>query len=88
MGKLIDGDKLISTLVWGHYGIGNHLQTVQQAIDDMRGEDAVHNIIRCHECKYFRVDFPDPHEPPWCRQWGIEPDAGDYCSRAERHKHE
>lgn len=53
MGKLIDGDKLISTLVWGHYGIGKELQTVQKAIDDMRGEDAV-PVIRCKDCEHLK----------------------------------
>ena len=90
MGKLIDGDKLISTLVWGHYGIGKQLQTVQQAIDDMRGEDAV-PVIRCKDCKYYREDGDCWHE--WDNDGRIyyqsiitEPNPDDYCSRAERAK--
>ncbi len=83
MGKLIDGDKLISTLVWGHYGIGNHLQTVQQAIDDMRGEDAV-PVIRCRECNHLQgVYIGDSHE--WiCMKLHRQVLDINYCCWAER----
>ena len=78
MGKLIDGDKLISTLVWGHYELGKELQTVQKAINDMRGEDAVH-VIRCKDCKYYEDDIGD------CIGFGdTYVSEEEYCSRARR----
>lgn len=80
--KLIDGDKLISTLVWGHYGLGNHLQIVQKAVDDMRGEDAV-PIIRCKDCRYC-VEKKSTAIKKHCIWWYRSVDDDDYCSRAER----
>lgn len=83
MGKLIDGDKLISTLVWGPYGLGKELKTVQKAIDDMRGEDAV-PVIRCKDCKwYYRGGAT-------CMYWDGENNmrGDDYCSQAERRNDE
>lgn len=88
MGKLIDGDKLISTLVWGHYGLGKQLQTVQQAINDMRGEDAV-PVIRCRDCKYAKKIYAK--NLPWLKQWeyscryfNTHSVMGDgFCSQAE-----
>ena len=80
MGKLIDGDKLISTLVWGHYGLGKELQTVQKAIDDMRGVDAV-PVIRCRECKHWQCDDCGSY----CDELGIfSTDMNSYCSYAKR----
>lgn len=82
MGKLIDGDKLISTLVWGHYGLGKELQTVQKAIDDMRGVDAV-PVIRCRECKHWdksRINYNE-HVCYW---GGYVKREDDFCSWAER----
>ena len=83
MGKLIDGDKLISTLVWGHYKIGKELQTVQKAIDDMRGEDAV-PVIRCRECSYLHgVYIGDSYE--WiCMKLHRQAQEHNYCCWAER----
>lgn len=85
MGKLIDGDALISTLVWGHYGLGKQLQTVQKAVDDMRGEDAV-PVIRCKDCKHAeREDDGDIMCTFWdfceCNHHVL---ANGYCDRAER----
>ena len=82
MGKLIYGDKLISTLVWGHYEIGKQLQTVQKAIDDMRGEDAV-PVIRCKDCLYLSR-LEDSGYYSCCRTEDDEIELTDYCSKARR----
>lgn len=82
--RLIDADVLIENIIKSIPDLRKFsTKTVGEVIDNTPTVDAV-PIIRCHECKNLRVDFPDPHEPPWCRHWGIEPDLGDYCSRAER----
>lgn len=83
MGKLIDGDALISTLVWGGYGLGKQLQTVQQAINDMRGEDAV-PVIRCRECSHLQGAYLGDSHAWICMKLHRQVWEHNYCCWAER----